>query len=294
MTLDRKGLLNDLNMTLFDPVVLRLSQVNLHHADNMTCKGLRVLRRHQIQSVEVQNLSKLSVDELISCFGEWTLNNIQELSVSGSTFAATGNRYQDLVTPENKSSIISTTLYVGLSKLKNLHVLNVSGTELNSLALLNLCTDLRMLSSLDISNCLKLETVHPLVLRKKTLKSLNMFNLKVLRRAETMEVLMDLKELIHLDISENKSNPGPTERLMPRWSVVPGLLRNQMFGPNLLSLDISGQDQTKLEDLHIFLKAHPNIKFLGLMLTSLCLDTVLLDGFNITVSSRMALFVFSG
>ncbi|KAK8721505.1 hypothetical protein OTU49_012752 [Cherax quadricarinatus] len=88
MTLDRKGLLDDLNMTLFDPVVLRLSQVTLHHADNVTCKGLKILRSHQIQSVEVKNLTKVSVDELISCFGEWTMNNIQALSVSGSSFTS--------------------------------------------------------------------------------------------------------------------------------------------------------------------------------------------------------------
>ncbi|XP_053655723.1 protein zyg-11 homolog B [Cherax quadricarinatus] len=278
MTLDRKGLLDDLNMTLFDPVVLRLSQVTLHHADNVTCKGLKILRSHQIQSVEVKNLTKVSVDELISCFGEWTMNNIQALSVSGSSFTS------DIAKANSKGSVLSTKLYVGLSKLKNLHILNVSGTELASHALLNVCIDLQMLSSLDISNCTKLESVECLRIRKNTLRSLNMYNLKVLRMEETKRVLLELRKLIHLDISENVSNQDPIDRLMETCPIVPSLLSTREFGPNLCSLDISGQDQTKLEDLYFFLKHHPKIEFLGLMLTSLCLDTVFLDGYNVTVT----------
>lgn len=275
LTLDRKGLLNDLNMTLFDPVAVRLSQVNLHNADNVTCKGLRMLKSHQIQSVEVKNLSKVSVDELISCFGEWTLNNLQELSVSGSSFAS----------PPSQKGATSPRLYVGLSKLRNLHVLNVSGTQLASHALLNICTDLKHLTSLDISNCNELESVECLRIRAKTLRSLNMYNLKVLRMKETGEVLRDLQELVHLDVSENKSSHDLLARFIPSCSVVPALLRDATFGPKLRSLDISGQDQTQPEDLHSFLKCHPHLEFLGLMLTSLCLDTVFLDGFNITVSA---------
>ncbi|XP_042214187.1 protein zyg-11 homolog B-like [Homarus americanus] len=278
MTLDRKGLLNDLNMTLFDPVVLRLSQVTLHHANNVTYKGLKILRSHQIQSVEVKNLSTVSVNELISCFGEWTLNNIQALSISGSSFTS------HMPHANCKDPLFSTKLYVGLCKLKNLHVLNLSGTELASHALLNVCYNLHMLSSLDISNCTKLESVECLILRKNTLKSLNMYNLKVLRMQETRQVLLELKELVHLDISENKSNQDPIGRLMPMFPIVPSLLRDRQFGPNLRSLDISGQDQTKLEDLHFFLKNHSKIEFLGLMLTSLCLDTLFLDDYNITVT----------
>ncbi|XP_050704069.1 protein zyg-11 homolog isoform X2 [Eriocheir sinensis] len=261
-------------MTLFDPVAVRLSQVNLHNADNVTCKGLRMLRSHQIQSVEVKNLSKVSVDELISCFGEWTLNNIQELSVSGSSFSS----------PQSQKGAASPRLYVGLSKLRNLHVLNVSGTKLASHALLNICTDLKHLTSLDISNCNELESVECLRIRAKTLRSLNMYNLKVLRVKETGEVLRDLRELVHLDVSENKNNHDLLTRLIPSCSVVPALLRDPFFGPKLRSFDISGQDQTQPEDLHYFLKGHPNLEFLGLMLTSLCLDTIFLDGFNITVT----------
>lgn len=273
-TLDRKGLLNDLSMTLFDPVAVRLSQVNLHNAKNVTCKGLKVLKSHQIQSVEVKNLSKVSVDELISCFGEWTLNNIQELSVSGSSFSSTH--------PQKGS--VCPRLYVGLSKLRNLHVLNVSGTKLASHALLNICTDLHHLSSLDISNCAELESVECLRVRAGTLRSLSMYNLKVLRVKETGDVLRELKELVHLDVSENKGTHDAVARLIPSCSVVPGLLRDPAFGCKLRSLDISGQDQTQPEDLYVFLKGHPHLEFLGLMFTSLCLDTVFLDGFNITVT----------
>ena len=268
-------------MTLFNPVAVRLSQVNLHNADNVTCKGLRVLKSHQIQSVEVKNLSKVSVDELISCFGEWTLNNIHELSVSGSSFSS----------PHSQKGAVSPRLYVGLSKLRNLHVLNVSGTKLASHALLNICTDLHLLSSLDISNCSELESVEGLRVRANTLRSLNMYNLKVLRVNETGDVLCDLKELVHLDVSENKGTHDVLARLIPSSSVVPSLLRDPAFGPKLRSLDISGQDQTQPEDLHFFLRGHKHLEYLGLMLTSLCLDTVFLDGYNITVSNIDVLFI---
>lgn len=268
-------------MTLFDPVAVRLSQVNLHNAKNVTCKGLKVLKSHQIQSVEVKNLSKVSVDELISCFGEWTLNNIQELSVSGSSFSSTH--------PQKGS--VCPRLYVGLSKLRNLHVLNVSGTKLASHALLNICTDLHHLSSLDISNCAELESVECLRVRAGTLRSLSMYNLKVLRVKETGDVLRELKELVHLDVSENKGTHDAVARLIPSCSVVPGLLRDPAFGCKLRSLDISGQDQTQPEDLYVFLKGHPHLEFLGLMFTSLCLDTVFLDGFNIAVSIFDVFFV---
>lgn len=292
LTLDKKGLLNDLVLTLFDPSVLRLSQVIVHHADNITCKGLRILRHHQIHTLDVKNLTKISIDDLISCFGEWTLSNIQTLGVSGSTFASQsanatskgGSSSALTRTPPFKGSTLSSKIHIGLSKLKNLQILNLSATELTSPALLNICSDLKKLTSLDISSCSKIESVECLRIRKNTLKSLNLYNLKVLRMDETRKMLLELKGLLHLDVSENKTSPDPVDRLVPSCSVVPELLKDPDFGPSLTSIDISGQDQTKLEDLHFFIKGHPTLEFLGLMLTSLCLDTVFLDSYSITVT----------
>ncbi|CAL4087968.1 unnamed protein product, partial [Meganyctiphanes norvegica] len=277
-TLDRKKLLTDLYLTLFDPLVLRLSQVTLHNTENVSRLGLEVFQHHQIQSVETKNLGKgkVSVDELINCFSEWTLNNLRTLNVSGSSKSSNVSY--------NPGNILSPKLYLSLSKLRNLNVLNVSGTELASHALLNICSDLTTLTSLDISNCCKLESVECLRLRKDTLKSLNLYNLKVLRMEETKQVLLDLQELVHLDLSENKAVQDPIDRLVPSRPIVAELLQHSEFGPNLQSLDISGQDEAKLDDLYFFLRVHPNCHFLGLMLTSLCLDTVFLDSYNIKVT----------
>lgn len=288
LTLDKKGLLDDLVLTLFDPAVLRLCQVVIHNSDNLTCKGLNVLRQHQIQSVDVKNLTKISIDELIGCFGEWTVNNIQTLALSRCTFVSSVSQVQSrggtLVRKTFKGSLVPTKMHISLCKLKNLRALNLSGTELTTPALLNICSDLKKLTSLDISNCSKVESVECLRIRKNTLKSLNLYNLKVLRMDETRKVLLELKGLCHLDVSDNKNMQNPVDRLMPSCSVVPELLRNPEFGPNLTSVDISGQDQTKLEDLYFFLKLHPNLKFLGLMHTSLCLDTVFLDSHSFTMT----------
>ncbi|KAK7071129.1 hypothetical protein SK128_018965, partial [Halocaridina rubra] len=284
MTLDKKGVLNDLVLTLFNPDVLRLSQVVIHHSESVTSQGLDVLKYHQIQSLDVKNLTKVNLEELIDCFGEWTLNNIQTVSFSGATFGCLASA-PNCKTPSKHTSIrgspLPNRLHNALGKLSNLQVLNLSGTELTSAALLNICHDLRKLTTLDISGCNKIESVECLTVRKNTLRSLSLYNLKVLRTDETRKILLELKGLVHLDVSENKVSQDPVDRLIPSCSIVPELLRNPEFGPCLSSLDISGQDQTKLEDLHFFLKWHPDLKFVGLMLTSLCLDTVFLDSYDI-------------
>ena len=61
---------------------------------------------HKILELEALGLRKSTVTDLISCLGEWSLQNLKMLNVSNSTFMDT-----------NKFCIL-----VALSKLRNLQV----------------------------------------------------------------------------------------------------------------------------------------------------------------------------
>lgn len=320
-TIDRKCELDDVVMTLFDPAVLRLSYVSIHNSSNLSCLGLKVFKNHNLSSVEIWGLISVSVKDLISCFSEWTLNNIVSLSLHGSLFfsyASSCEEEEEIKAklrqlrlknaPKKKSNIWSKSgnvlktsqnsessdqalasvshtstykrnsgvklpaVYVGLCKLKSLKALNLSDTNITTHALLNVCRDLQHLTSLDISNCNKIESVEFLKLRKNTLKSLNMYNLKVLMMAETEDSLLELKELLFLDISKNKCRPDhPLARLVSSHSVVPGLLRNPNFVPKIESIDISCQEEVAADDLTAFITNHSQLSFLGLM-SMLCYE----------------------
>ncbi|RXG68348.1 Protein zyg-11-like protein B [Armadillidium vulgare] len=302
-TVDRKCELDDVVMTLFDPSVLRLSYVTIHNSSNLSCL------------VEIWGLTSICVNDLVSCFSDWTLNNIVSLSLHGSVFCTyaspceedeevkaklrvknglkkksniwskTGNVLKPSQNSESDQAFASVSnfehkvasiklpaVYVGLCKLKSLKALNLSDTNITSPALLHICTDLQYLTSLDISNCNKIESVEFLKLRKSTLKSLNMYNLKVLMMDETEDALLELKELLFLDISKNKCRPDhPLARLVSSHSVVPRLLRNPNFVPKIESIDISCQEEVAADDLTAFITNHSKLSFLGLM-SMLCYE----------------------
>ncbi|GLH07966.1 Protein zer-1 homolog [Gryllus bimaculatus] len=129
--LSEKGKLSDFRMTLFDSSTTRLRHVCLRNAGKLTTKGLRVLKGHKICTLEATGL-KVTVNDLIGCLGEWTLQNLRTLNVARSTFMD-GSRY---------------CVVVALSKLRNLQSLNVSCTEFNRHVVL----DLHLLRVLDMSD----------------------------------------------------------------------------------------------------------------------------------------------
>ncbi len=75
------------------------------------------MRGHKILELEALGLRKSTVTDLISCLGEWSLQNLKMLNVSNSTFLDT-----------NKFCII-----VALSKLRNLQV-NKRGKSFDTFA----------------------------------------------------------------------------------------------------------------------------------------------------------------
>ncbi|PSN40433.1 Protein zyg-11 B [Blattella germanica] len=157
--LSEKGKLSDLTMTLFETSTTRLRHVQLRNARALTTRGLRVLKGHKILDLEATGM-KVTVNDLIGCLGEWTLQNLRSLNVARSTFMDDGSRY---------------CVVVALSKLRNLQSLNVSCTEFNRHGLEIVAEDLPQLESLDIS-CTRVDDISPLRKCKDRLKSLTIIS----------------------------------------------------------------------------------------------------------------------
>lgn len=86
-SLSDEGKLNDdVLLEVFRPGNCSLENVRILDAAELSMKGLRVLRGHKIQHLEVVRLEKITISELIDCLGEWTLRNLFALNVSRSSF----------------------------------------------------------------------------------------------------------------------------------------------------------------------------------------------------------------
>ncbi|XP_018311593.1 protein zyg-11 homolog B isoform X3 [Mycetomoellerius zeteki] len=154
-----KNMLSDLTITLFDSKTTRLRHVRLKDASTLSAKGLSVLKQHKVIDLIVNGL-KITVNDLISCLGDWSIQNLRSLSVAkGSFMDFSRQRMVDIAT---------------LNKLKALHTLNVSGTEFNKHGLDIVVEDLPLLESLDIS-CTRVDDITPL---KKCKDDINPKDLK--------------------------------------------------------------------------------------------------------------------
>jgi len=80
-------------------------------------------------------LTQATVNDLLGCVGEWTLQNLRSLNVSRGTFL-----------DQSKYCVV-----VSLAKLKGLRSLDVSYTEFNKHGLEVVTNDLPNLEALDIS-----------------------------------------------------------------------------------------------------------------------------------------------
>lgn len=224
-----KNLLDNQTLALFDASRTTLSHVRIFNASSLTTEALRILRSHKISRLEAIGLQNITVNDLIGCLGEWTLQNLRWLNVANSTFI-------------NSSKFC---VVVSLSKLRSLETLNVSCTEFNKHGLEIVMEDLQNLRSLDISST-RVTDITPLLKCKDRLNSLSLYNLKNIHNEEMIEVLLKLTKLHHLDISNDK--PEASCSILPSHKISDFLLRpNHLF--ELTSLDISGMQDIEVEDL---------------------------------------------
>ncbi|XP_053972033.1 protein zyg-11 homolog B-like [Hylaeus anthracinus] len=257
-----KKRLTDVTITLFDSKSTRLRHVRLKDASALTAKGLKVLKQHKVEELVVNGL-KITVNDLISCLSDWSLQNLRSLSVAKGSFMGC-SRYCVLVT---------------LSKLRALNTLNVSGTEFNKHGLEIVVEDLPLLESLDIS-CTKVDDVTPLKKCKNRLKSLIMYNLKIDESANLISVLLELNALRNLDISDEKDMHAVNSVLGPAKPKIGQFLKAIHCMPYLTNLDLSGKGDIDSKDLKEFIKAHLYLRFLGLVSTDACYEDSLTNSAN--------------
>lgn len=249
-TLCLKGKLSDYTLSLFDTETTRLRRISIPNASNLSKEGLKVLKGHKIIELEICGL-KFPINDLVSCFGEWTLHNLRTLNVARSTLSE----------PTRHCVVIS------LSKLKSLQCLDVSGTEFNRHALEIIVEELPLLESLDISST-RVDDISPLRKCKQRLKHLAMYNLKYIKVPSCDDVLLELKTLRSLDVSEEKDNHS-LDIFVSSTAKVQFLSCPDSL-PNLTSLDISGKGEINRKELQMFLKQHPQLKYLGLVHCEIC------------------------
>ncbi|BFY99650.1 hypothetical protein BsWGS_02689 [Bradybaena similaris] len=250
-TLSEKGKLNDETLSLFDPNVTALRHVSIHSAP-VTSRGLRILKGHRISQLEVTGIKDVTVNDIIGCLGEWTLSNLRILNVSKNTFL-------------NNSKFC---VVVSLSKLRNLHTLNVSFTEFNRHGLEIIAEDLPCLEVLDIS-CTEINDISPLRKCKNRLKSLSMYNLQLHRNSDPIGVVSELVHLVHLDVSNDATRESIITSVATERFQVPEYLSKSDINPSLVSLDVSGGLDVAPCVVESFLERHPKLNFLGLALTSI-------------------------
>ncbi|XP_012140071.1 protein zyg-11 homolog B isoform X2 [Megachile rotundata] len=255
-------ILSDLTITLFDSKSTRLRHVQLKDASTLSAKGLKVLKQHKVVNLVVNGL-KITVNDLINCLGDWSIQNLRSLSVAKGSFMDC-SRYCVVVT---------------LSKLRALQILNVSETEFNKHGLEIVVEDLPLLESLNIS-CTKVDDITPLKKCKNRLKTLNMYNLKINDSANLISVLLELNELRNLDISDEKDMHALNCVLGPAKPKITDFLKAVHCMPHLISLDLSGKADIEPKDLKEFIKAHPHLRFLGLVSTDACYDDSLINPAN--------------
>ncbi|XP_020298380.1 protein zyg-11 homolog B-like isoform X2 [Pseudomyrmex gracilis] len=255
-----KKTLSDLTITLFDSKTTRLRHVRLKDASTLSAKGLSILKQHKVVNLIVNGL-KITVNDLISCLGDWSIQNLRSLSVAkGSFMDFSRQRMVDIAT---------------LNKLKALHTLNVSGTEFNKHGLDIVVEDLPLLENLDIS-CTRVDDITPLRKCKDRLKTLNMYNLKISGCGNLIPVLLELNELRHLDISE-KETPNGFEVFAPAKPQITDFLKALNCMPHLITLDLSGKDDINANHLRKFIASHVHLRFLGLVHSDACYDESFVD-----------------
>jgi len=255
--------------SIFHPDNCRIEQVRIPDAQHLTRRGLRVLRGHRIRHLEVVGLKKATINELIGCLGDYTLNNISFFSVSRSSFTSSA-RF---------------CVVISLSKLRNLRHLDVSHTDISHHGLEIIVEDLPNLQSLDIS-ATRVKDLNPLRKCRHRLRSLAMYNLRSPTQGtgsgrpedSFLTPLLELSQLVKLDISDDRDSP--VDVLTRGSNSVSCILKKADHFPLLKYLDISGRDGIDLEDLKRFvswkhrLGPDSHLSFLGLMQTDICTNDV--------------------
>jgi len=263
----KTGKLTDSILALFSRHRTHLRKVVIRNSPSLTMKGLAILKGHNIFHLTAEDLSNLTVGDLVTCLNGWTLQNLQHLSVTRTLF---GHVEQESFP---------------FAKFENLKQLNVSQTDFNDKGLENCAQNLHHLESLDLSQT-KVRSIAALALVRDSLKSLNLFCLALTpdpnRGLPLEDHLYPLQHLRVLDISDDPKERALANPINDEVISVRRIVRRPDVWPDLVSLDLSGrpleadekgsmESEEEYDDLQAmlisFMACHKRLGFLGLALT---------------------------
>ncbi|XP_066547742.1 protein zyg-11 homolog [Amia ocellicauda] len=241
-----EGLLNDSTVGVFrNCQQLRLRRACIRTARISAEAFRRALCPHRLLELDAAGVNAdLTIADILRGLSEHkeACEGLQRLVLTGLTMS--------LEEPAGRCSLFSPLL-----GLRSLCLANV---DFYDQGLAEVCA-LPRLESLDISNT-SVTSLMPLLSCRGRLRSLTMHQLKRLEMStpQLLDVLAQLEELQHLDISDDKQFTSDVARqLLER----PGLL------PRLVSLDVSGRKQVTDAAVCGFVERRPGMQFVGLLAT---------------------------
>lgn len=247
-----KRRLDDRTLNLFRSRNTRLKCVRISDTPAITPEGLRTLREHKLTELHCTRMESLTVGLILDCLSEDTIRNLTSLDVSRCTFI----------------DISRHSMMMHLTNLKQLKSLNVSFTEFNQQTLEMICEDLTQLEYLNISGTW-VQCVKPLLLLKHRLLALVASDLRWINLMTQYIIKLDM--LRHLDISLIHERFESIQN-----TAICDILESPETLPNLVSLDISGwRDLIPKGTMLTYLKHHPRMKYLGLVLNPIAFELFL-------------------
>ncbi|XP_018654911.1 hypothetical protein Smp_157770 [Schistosoma mansoni] len=191
LQLCKRNALDDDRMSLFNAESVDLMSPVIKEA-NVSPSSLKVLKDFRLYSLSAMNLTKVNLNTIISCLGEWTVQNLMCLNISGTSILC-----------ETHLPIL-----VALGRFKNLSVLNASRTELSTQCLQIIADDLLNLRYLNISRT-RVTDITPLLNIRDRLNGLIMHRLQLERTEDIAKLLctvVELNQLRILDVSDKPRN----------------------------------------------------------------------------------------
>ncbi|CAH8669697.1 unnamed protein product [Schistosoma haematobium] len=242
LQLCKRNALDDDRMSLFNADSVDLMSPVIKEA-NVSPSSFKVLKEFRLYSLSAMNLTKVNLNTIISCLGEWTVQNLMCLNISGTSILC-----------ETHLPIL-----VALGRFKNLSVLNASRTELNTQSLQIIVDDLLNLRYLNISRT-RVTDITPLLNIRDRLNGLIMHRLQLETTEDMAKLLYTVVELNQLRILDISDKPRNT---VGRYDAVDKFCSPEAL-PFLEHIDLSGnQFGLKLSDARAFLESHPRLTYAG-------------------------------
>uniref|UniRef100_A0A8C6XU39 Zyg-11 family member A, cell cycle regulator n=1 Tax=Naja naja TaxID=35670 RepID=A0A8C6XU39_NAJNA len=225
-------LLNDGTVGIFQGNQIRLKQACIRKAKISAQSFKKAFCHHKLVQLDAAGMNEtVTIADVVSGLGssKWIQNNLQYLVLDSLTLFPT-NSYERFF-----SQFPGLRSLTDVATLPRLESLNISNTSVTNISALLACR-----------NCLK---------------SLTMYSLKCLKMPTTkfLDVIRELKYLVHLDISDNQHSGS---------EIAFCLLRQKDILPNLVSLDISGNKSITDEAVEAFVRQRPRMHFIGLLGTA--------------------------